>query len=245
MLLMRYFRAIKNFANMYYLNKTILNGFGIALMALSSFFSLAQVWDVQIGSNMTQYNFINSAGTQLNSIKPLTGFHLQTGYQHIDVDSINRPKTNSLLGIFTFGIHLNYNEFNAMGIKGNNFFNYQTNFLGLDFNGGINIPLFSGFSIQGLVNISANKLIYGHQMVNYDYYDLTEVPQFNGVQFLNGYSLKINKSVNPYIQIHIGYEKSESVFIKPFNGTTLSFEPTSFLIGINFLLQKKPKKMHP
>jgi len=173
----------------------------------------------------------------------LTGFHLQTGYQHIAVDSSGRRNVNSLLGIFTFGIHLNYNEFNAMGIKGPNLFNYETNFLGLDLNGGINIPLFSGFSISGLAHISANKLIYGYQMVNNDYYDLADVPQFNGVQFLTAYSLQLNKSVNPWIHIHIGYKKSDSVFIKPFNGTTLSFEPTSFLIGINFLIQKKPKKM--
>jgi hypothetical protein len=187
---------------------------------------------------MTHYDFINSAGAQLNSIQPLTGFTLQTGYQYIDIDS-----TGSSKGILTFGVHLNYNELNAMGSKGPNLFNYQTNFLGLDINGGLNIPLFSGFSIRGLVHISANKLIFGHQMVNNDYYDLTEVPQFNGAQFLSAYSLQLNKRVNPFIHIHIGYKKSDSVFVKPFNGTTLSFEPTSFLIGINFLIQKKPKKM--
>jgi hypothetical protein len=179
----------------------------------------------------------------LNSIQPLNGFTLQTGYQHIAVDSIGRPDVNSLLGVFTFGIHLNYNEFNSMGSKGPNLFTYQTNFLGLDLNGGITIPLFSGFSIRGLVHISGNKLIFGHQMVNNDYHDLTEVPQFNEAQFLTAYSLQLNKSVNPFIHIYIGYKKSDSVFIKPFNGTTLSFEPTSFLIGINFLIQKKPKKM--
>jgi hypothetical protein len=53
---------------------------------------------------------------------------------------------------------------------------------------------------------------------------------------------KKKNHVDRYV-IHIGYKKSDSVFIKPFNGTTLSFEPTSFLIGINFLIQKKPKKM--
>jgi hypothetical protein len=217
---------------------TILIGIGPIYMALISFSSLAQAWDVQIGSNMTQYDFTNSAGTHLSSIKPISGFHLQTGYQHINGDSSEEPTGNSLLGIFTFGIHLNYNEFNAMGIKGPNLFNYQTNFLGLDFNGGINIPLFSGFSIRGLVHMSANQLIYGYQMVNNDYYDLREVPQFNGVQFLNGYSLQISKRVSPLIHIHIGYKKSDSVFIKPFNGTTLSFEPTSFLIGINFVIQE-------
>ena len=240
---MKYFVAINSFAFNYYFNKTILHGIRIALLAFISFSSTAQVWDIQIGSNMTHYDFINTAGVHLNSIKPISGFHLQTGYQHIAVDSSGRRNVNSLLGIFTFGIHLNYNEFNAMGIKGPNLFNYQTNFLGLDFNGGINIPLFSGFSISGLLHISANKLIYGYQMVNNDYHDLTEVPQFNEAQFLTAYSIQLNKSVNPFIQIHIGYKKSDSVFIKPFNGTTLSFEPTSFLIGINFLIQKKPKKM--
>lgn len=223
---------------MHNLNKTILKGVEIALMGFISFSSLAQAWDVQIGSNMTQYDFTNSAGIHLNSIKPLSGFHLQTGYQHINGDSNGEPNLNSVPGIFTFGIHLNYNEFNAMGIKGPNLFNYQTNFLGLDLNGGITIPLFSGFSIRGLAHISANKLFYGYQMVNNDYYDLTEVPQFNGVQFLTAYSLQINKRVSPFIHIHIGYKKSDSVFIKPFNGTALSFETTSFLIGINFIIQE-------
>ena len=240
---MKYFVAINSFAFNYYFNKTILHGVRIALLVFISFSSTAQVWDVQVGSNMTHYDFINTAGAHLNSIQPETGFNFQTGYQHIAVDSSGRSEVNSLLGIFTFGIHLNYNEFNAMGSKGPNLFNYQTNFMGLDLNGGINIPLFSGFSIRGLVHISANKLIFGHQMVNNDYHDLTEVPQFNEAQFLTAYSLQLNKSVNPFIHIHIGYKKSDSVFIKPFNGTTLSFEPTSFLIGINFLIQKKPKKM--
>ena len=240
---MKYFEAINSFAFKHYINKTIFNGAGIFIMAFISFSSLAQVWDVQVGSNMTHYDFINTAGVHLNSIQPLNGFTLQTGYQHIAVDSIGKPDVNSLLGVFTFGIHLNYNEFNSMGSKGPNLFTYQTNFMGLDLNGGINIPLFSGFSIRGLLHISANKLIFGHQMVNNDYHDLTEVPQFNEAQFLTAYSLQLNKSVNPFIHIHIGYKKSDSVFIKPFNGTTLSFEPTSFLIGINFLIQKKPKKM--
>ena len=210
-------------------------------MAFISFSSLAQVWDVQVGSNMTHYDFINTAGVHLNSIKPISGLHLQTGYQHIAVDSRGRRNVNPILGILTFGVHLNYNEFNAMGNKGPNLFNYQTNFLGLDLIGGVNIPLFSGFSIRGLVHISVNKLIYGYQMVNNDYYDLTEVPQFNGIQFLNGYSLQVIKSVNPFIQIHVGYKKSNSVFIKPFNGTSLSFEPTTFLVGIDFLVPKKSK----
>jgi hypothetical protein len=235
---MRYFEAFKGFANMYYFNKISLNGIGIALLAFISFSTQAQVWDVQIGSNMTHYDFINTAGSHVISIKPVTGFHMQTGYQYIDIDSSGSSK-----GILTFGVHLNYNEFNAMGTMGPNLFNYETNFLGLDLNGGINIPLFSGFSIRGLLHISANKLIYGYQMVNNDYHDLTEAPQFNDIQILNGYSLQVNKRVNPFIQIHVGYKKSDSIFIKPFNGTSLSFEPATLLVGINFLVQKKPKKV--
>jgi hypothetical protein len=228
---------------MYYFNKTILHGVRIALLAFISFSSTAQVWDIQIGSNMTYYDFINSLGTHLNSIKPVAGFHMQTGYQHLAVASRGRGKVNSILGILTYGVHLNYNEFNAMGTMGPNLFNYQTNFLGLDLNGGVSIPLFSGFSIRGLLHISANKLIYGYQMVNNDYHDLTEAPHFNGIKFLTGYSLQVNKSVNPSIQIHIGYKKSNSIFIKPYHGTSLSFEPATLLVGINFLVQKKPKKV--
>jgi hypothetical protein len=216
---------------------------GIALLVFFSFSSQAQIWDVQIGTNMTHYDFINSLGTHLNSIKPVAGFHMQTGYQHLAVASRGRGKVNSILGILTYGVHLNYNEFNAMGTMGPNLFNYQTNFLGLDLNGGVSIPLFSGFSIRGLLHISANKLIDGYQMVNNDYHDLTEAPQFNDIQILNSYSLQVNKRVNPFIHIHIGYKKSDSIFIKPFNGTSLSFEPATFLVGINFLVQKKPKKM--
>lgn len=211
-------------------------------IVLPIYSSLAQAWNVQVGSTISDYNFINSAGIKLITLKPVSGIHFQSGYQHIVVDSSGRLQTNSLTSIFTYGIHLNYNQFNAMGTKGINLFTYQTDLLGIELNGGLIIPLFSGFSVKGLFHISANKLVHGYQMVNNDYYDLKEVDQFNGAHILSGYSLKLAKSVNPFIQIYAGYGESQSIFLKPFNGTTLSFEPKYFLIGIDFLVQKNPKK---
>lgn len=202
----------------------------------------AQVWDVQVGSNMTDYNFTNSAGIKSNILKPLPGFNLKIGYQHIGVNSENAPDHKSKMGIFTFGIHLNYNQFNAAGIHGINQFSYKTGFLGADLNGGLNIPLFSGISVKGLLHISVNKLMHGQQMINNNNYDLMEVEQFNGLQFLNGYSVQINKTINPYVQIHIGYEKSKSVFMKPFQETILIFEPSSYSIGMNFLIHNNRRK---
>jgi hypothetical protein len=217
----------------------IISAFTITLMSHSS---LAQAWNMQVGSNLSDYNFTNSAGIKLTTLKPVSGFFFQSGFQHIVMDSSGRFNTHSLTGIFTFGVHVNYNQFNAMGIKGINSFSYQTDFLGLELNGGIIIPLFSGFAVKGLWHISANKLVHGYQMVNNDYYDLLDVEQFSRVQILSGSSLKLSKSVNPFIQIYVGYGESQSVFVKPYNGTTLSFEPKYFLIGIDFIVQKHPKK---
>lgn len=152
----------------------------------------AQVWNAHNGLNLTDYNFTNSAGIKSNILKPLPGFNFKTGYQYMGVNSGGAPEFNSVVGVFTFGIRLNYNQFNVAGFHKINQVTYKTGFLGADINGGLNIPLFSDPSLKELLHISANKLLHEHQMINNNYYDLMKVEQFNGVQFLNGYSVQIN-----------------------------------------------------
>jgi hypothetical protein len=48
----------------------------------------AQTWKLAIGSNITQYQFKNSAGQSADLFKKQSGLHLDVAYEHVLLDTV-------------------------------------------------------------------------------------------------------------------------------------------------------------
>jgi hypothetical protein len=79
------------------------------------------------------------------------------------------------------------------------------------------------------------KMINGNQLISNQYFPLTDNPQFNTLQFFNGYQVDISKKINDKTSLFIACQKSKTAHTDKSGEATLNFAPTSFLIGLKFL----------
>ena len=184
----------------------------------------SQSYQLAVGSNLTNYLFVNSASTNPANMRAATGMHL----------SLHREAAIS--NDFFYDLGISYNQFNAVGDVQNIPMRYDTDFIGLGAGIGPHIKLGKTTSLVVKGRVSAVKMINGNQLLLNRYIDLADDDQFNSLRTLYGLSLELRKQINAQVSTFVSYQylTSYKQFIEP-NRTgksTVNFIPTTFSLGL-------------
>ena len=196
----------------------------ILFFILLSLPAYSQSYQLAVGSNLTNYLFVNSASTNPANMRAATGMHL----------SLNREK--ALSNDFYYDLGISYNQFNTVGDIQNIPMRYDTDFIGLGAAIGPRIKLGKTTSLVVKGRVSAVKMINGNQLLLNRYIDLADDDQFNSIRTMYGLSLELRKQINAQVSTFVSYQylTSYKQFIEP-NRTgksTVNFIPTTFSLGL-------------
>ena len=184
----------------------------------------SQSYQLAVGSNLTNYLFVNSASTNPANMRAATGMHL----------SLHREAAIS--NDFFYDLGINYNQFNAVGDVQNIPMRYDTDFIGLGAGIGPHIKLGKTTSLVVKGRVTAVKMIHGNQLLLNRYINLAEDDQFNSIRTMYGLSLDLRKQINAQVSTFVSYQYMTSYkqFIEPNKtGTsTVNFVPSTFSIGL-------------
>ena len=196
----------------------------ILFLFLLSLPAYSQSYQLAVGSNLTNYLFVNSASTNPANMRAASGMHL----------SLHReaPISND----FFYDLGISYNQFNTVGDVQNIPMRYDTDFIGLGAGIGPHIKLGKTTSLVVKGRVSAVKMINGNQLLLNRYIDLADDDQFNSIRTLYGLSLDLRKQINAQVSTFVSYQylTSYKQFIEP-NRTgksTVNFIPTTFSLGL-------------
>ncbi len=196
----------------------------ILFLFLISLPAYSQSYQLAVGSNLTNYLFVNSASTNPANMRAATGMHL----------SLHREAAIS--NDFFYDLGINYNQFNTVGDVQNIPMSYHTDFIGLGAGIGPRIKLGKTTSLVVKGRVSAVKMINGNQLLLNRYIDLADDDQFNSIRTMYGLSLDLRKQINAQVSTFVSYQylTSYKQFIEP-NRTgksTVNFIPTTFSLGL-------------
>lgn len=184
----------------------------------------SQSYQLAVGSNLTNYLFVNSASTNPANMRAATGMHL----------SLHREAAIS--NDFFYDLGISYNQFNAVGDVQNIPMRYDTDFIGLGAGIGPHIKLGKTLSLVVKGRVSAVKMINGNQLLLNRYINLADDDQFNSIRTMYGLSLDLRKQINAQVSTFVSYQYMTSYkqFIEPNRtGTsTVNFVPSTFSIGL-------------
>ena len=196
----------------------------ILFFILLSLPAYSQSYQLAVGSNLTNYLFVNSASTNPANMRAASGIHL----------SLHREAAIS--NDFFYDLGISYNQFNTAGDVQNIPMRYDTDFIGLGAAIGPRIPLGKTMSVVVKGRVSAVKMINGNQMLLNRYINLADDDQFNSLRTMYGLSLELRKQINAQVSTFVSYQylTSYKQFIEP-NRTgksTVNFIPTTFSLGL-------------
>ena len=196
----------------------------ILFLFLLSLPAYSQSYQLAVGSNLTNYLFVNSASTNPANMRAATGMHL----------SLHREAAIS--NDFYYDLGINYNQFNTVGDVQNIPMRYDTDFIGLGAAIGPHIKLGKTTSLVVKGRVLAVKMINGNQMLLNRYINLADDDQFNSLRTMYGLSLELRKQINAQVSTFVSYQYMTSYkqFIEPNKtGTsTVNFIPTTFSLGL-------------
>jgi hypothetical protein len=222
----------------------------MAMLIFSAFLSSrAQTYSLSVGSNFSEFNFLNSEGIPIDFMKKGSGTHFQIGseYRILDTTKFSTQSSDraiyfgqhkrlaTLLSVLKFDFSLESNQYNAVGDVQNIDFNYQTNFVGLSSGFGFQIPLRAGFSLAAQGRISGQKIVQGNQQISTKFYDLTIDPQFSPIQVMFGYTMELQKKIGEKLGAFVAYQNMRTNHSSNLGSTTLNLLPTSISFGIKIL----------
>jgi hypothetical protein len=190
----------------------------ILLLIILSFPAFSQNYKFSVGSNITSYEFANSAGTNPISLRSESGL------------ALGLSREFSLSKVFVLDLGLSYNQFNAVGDIQNIPLAYSTDFIGLSVGIGPSLNLGKGFSFNAKAVANASSMVKGNQFIQNRYVDLFADKQFNSLRTLYGYSFEINKQINEQVAVFVKYQHLDSY---NFGSSTLNFIPSTFSIGLS------------
>lgn len=196
----------------------------ILFLFLFSLPAYSQSYQLAVGSNLTNYLFVNSVSTNPANMRAASGMHL----------SLHREAAIS--NDFYYDLGISYNQFNTVGDIQNIPMRYDTDFIGLGAGIGPHIKLGKTLSLVVKGRVAAVKMIQGNQLLLNRYIDLADDKQFNSLRTLQGLSLDLRKQINAQVSTFVSYQYMTSYkqFIEP-NRTgksTVNFIPTTFSLGL-------------
>jgi hypothetical protein len=218
----------------------------VLLLFFPIYSAQAQAWKLAIGSNITQYQFKNSAGKPVDLLKRQSGLHLDIAHEHVLLDTVRliskfsksaiyfsqKPKIAKILSLFIYDLGINYNQFNAIGDVQQIAFSYQTDYLGVSAGIGPKISLYKGWSLQVTGRVMGQYLVAGQQLVGSRYFDLLLEPQFKGLRMFSGVQIEVIKQVNAQVGMFAHVASYQTHFSKVTPTGTLDMVPMTLAMGI-------------
>ena len=214
---------------------------------IAPFFAHAQSWKWTVGSAITQYQFENSKGYQIDWMKPSSGLHVELAHEHVLLDTVrliskfsksaiyfsNRPKFAKSLSYLQYSIGLNYHQLNAIGDVQQIAFSYQTDFVGFSFALGPKYTFYKGWNLGISGVIMGQQLIAGNQLLSNRYYPLTQDSQFNSFKVFAGYQIELSKSINANVRAFAQVRRTSSLFSPQSPTGRLDLMPMTIAMGIS------------
>lgn len=192
----------------------------ILFFLLVSISIFGQHYKVEIGSNITSYEYEKSAGVNSPTLRPSAGMHAS-----LSTEIEAKPISKYL--VVESGI--NYNQFNNVGDIQNIPIVYSTDYIGIVSGIGPKVNLGSGYLLEAKFDVSINKMINGYQYLSNHYVDLAGDDQFNSFLFMKGYSIEFTKQIGQQLGVYIKYQRLDSY---PNGSPSLNIIPSTFSIGL-------------
>ena len=220
------------------------------ILSLSCFVSLAQQVKLTQGIAITQFNYQNEQGQNVQGLKSGSGLAFGLAFHKASlVDSAKykleqtplsitlgqNPTLARLLSKLNYDLGLQFSQLNAVGDIQNNAFSYQTDYIGLHGKLGFRISLPYKFSInlQGIASV--NKIVHGNQLIMNRYVDLTEDAQFSPFKIMGGYGAEFERKFSDKLVGFFSYQQTQTLNSNPVGLSTLNFKPSMFSVGIRLL----------
>jgi hypothetical protein len=224
--------------------------FRILILCLITWPSKAQQFKLTQGVAITQFNYQNDQGQNIQGLKSGSGLAFALAFHKARlVDSAKykleqtpfaiylgqNPKVAQLLSMFNYDVGLQFTQLNAVGDIQNNAFSYQTDYLGIQSKFGLRIPLPAKFSLnlQGIASV--DKIVHGNQLLMNHYVDLTEDAQFAQLKIMAGYGAEFEKKFSDKLVGFFSYQQTQTLNSNPVGQSTLHFKPSVFSVGIRLL----------
>jgi hypothetical protein len=209
----------------------------------------AQTYNLSVGTNVSTYQFTNSDGVAIDFLKRGSGSHFKIGAEFRMLDTTSNYSSSSkkaiyftqhtglakLLSLIHADVHVESNQFNAVGDNQNIAFSYQTNYVGLSGGLGISTPSVKNwtFSLQG--RVAGHKLIQGNQALGTRYVDLSKDSQFADLQLFMGLSGQLQKRLNDRLITFLDYQQMQTLRNVEVGKPTLNFLTGTISFGIKIL----------
>ncbi len=209
----------------------------------------AQTYNLSVGTNVSTYQFTNSDGVAIDFLKRGSGSHFKIGAEFRMLDTTSNYSSSSkkaiyftqhtglakLLSLIHADVHVESNQFNAVGDNQNIAFSYQTNYVGLSGGLGISTPSVKNwtFSLQG--RVAGHKLIQGNQALGTRYVDLSKDSQFADLQLFIGLSGQLQKRLNDRLITFLDYQQMQTLRNVEVGKPTLNFFTGTISFGIKIL----------
>ncbi len=219
-------------------------------LALISIQVKAQQFKLTQGVSITQFNYQNDQGQNVQGLKSGSGLAFGLAFHKASlVDSAKykleqtpfaiylgqNPTVAKMLSLINYDLGLQFTQLNAVGDIQNNAFSYQTDYIGLHGKLGVRIPLPWKFSLnlQGIASV--NKIVHGNQLLINRYIDLSDDAQFAQIKMMAGYGAEFEKRFSDKLVGFFAYQQTQTLNSNPVGQSTLHFKPTTFSMGIRLL----------
>ena len=209
----------------------------------------AQTYNLSVGTNVTTYQFKNSEGVPIDFLKRGSGSHFKIGAEFSLLDTASMYSSSSkkaiyfsqhtglakIVSLFHADVHVEANQYNAVGDQQNIAFSYQTNYVGLSGGLGVRTPSFKNWSLGVRARLAGHKLLQGNQALANRYIDLTDDSQFADIQVFVGLSAQLQKKLNDRLLAFLDYQQMQTLHGDQVGKPTLNFSTGTISFGIKIV----------
>lgn len=177
---------------------------------------------LQTGKNFTNYDYkSNSSNTSI--LQAGTGDFYEIGY----VMTLKNEK-------FKYAFGLNLNEYNAIAGNTVSSYSWNTQYLGVQNSFSVSLVKKRGFEASANGGFGISTLIYGKQVINGEYFDLSSQKEFSGFWITNKLGVSASYNVDNDIYLSLGYAYSKSFNLSNNTDEKLSFNNNQIQFGVHF-----------
>jgi hypothetical protein len=136
---------------------------------------------------------------------------------------------------FTYSGSLTWNQYNAKGSNGVSLYAWNTNYFGIQ--NAISYTVLktrNELEIKLKAGVNTSTIANGQQLLNNNYYDLTQYDEFKGIVIQPLIGMQLKYTVTDYLSLSFNYIYSKSL---PKTGLeSLSFGTNQVQLGLHFPL---------
>ena len=182
----------------------------------------SQEINFSVGSNFSDYSFYANENFSASGI----GSYAEIGYTKV----LGKKTSKSL----SYSVSLNMNEYNASTGNMASYYEWQTNYIGV--NNKINIPLITIADIMKFefsAGINLSHILKGKQIINSMVYDISKNSEFDGINAWTDLGINLKFKLKEDIKLAIGYSISGNKVITGSNNSIILDDQSVDNVEIN------------